>query len=139
MRRPRRAPRPAAYDCDRSGACSGCPWTLLQYVLHPLGLLERLGGIAVELDADRPLSGGDEAQLRRVRAHRGRLGEAVVGARALERVREDASLAVVDRLAALAVAHRDRVDHVFPGVRRDGIRRDVEEVRLAPLPDLRAT
>src|SRR5687768_2513192 len=118
---------------------SGNSFTLGKHVLHPFGLLERFGRVAVELDTDRPLSRGDESELRRVGADGRRLGEAVPGARALERVREDAALAVVDRLVALAVAHGDGVDDVLPRVRGDRIGRDVEEVSLRALADLGPT
>src|SRR3954454_10892993 len=104
---------------------SGVP--LFEHVLHPLGLLERLRGIAVKLDADCPLARLHVAQLALIRADCGRLDEAVVGARALERVREDASLARLDGLARLTILHRDRVQDILSSMRRDGIGRDVEE------------
>src|SRR5512146_1029763 len=116
---------------------SGGPWTLLQHVLHPLGLLERLGGIAVELDADRPLARGDEAKLRRVRADGRRLREPVVGPRTVQGVGEDAALARLDRLTTLAVADRHRVDDVLARVRRDRVGGDVEQIALTALTDLR--
>src|SRR5688500_2649168 len=102
---------------------SGNSFTLGKHVLHPFGLLEQLARVAVDLDTDRALARGRQSELRRVGADGRRLGEAGPGTRALERVREDAALAVVDRRVALAVAHGDGVDDVLPRVR--GIGSDV--------------
>src|SRR6478672_393110 len=54
---------------------SGNAVPLRKYVLHPLRLLERLGGIAMELDADRPLARRHVVESSRVRADLRRLDE----------------------------------------------------------------
>src|SRR3982750_2759412 len=138
MHPPRRALRPARCDYDRNGAWSGSPAPFLEHVLHPLSLLERLRGIAVELNPDRPLPRRDESQLRGVRPDGCPFPESGVRTGAFERVGEDAALARLDRLSGLTIAHRHRVDDVLASMWRDRIGCDVEQVGLAPLPDLRA-
>ena len=135
----RRARRRAECGCDRNDAWSGnVRGPLVEHVLHPLGLLEWLGGIAVELDADRPLP-----RRRRIAASPCRCRPPAPSrsrrrcARPRACWRRCGPSPVSIGWPRLPVAHRHRVDDVLARVRRDRIGRDGEQIRLAALADLR--
>src|SRR5688572_13723234 len=97
--------------------------------LHPVDPLDGargIGGIAAELDGDRPFAGEHVPESPVVCPELGAGSQRVEGTRSVSALGEDATFPALDRLVRLLVLDDDLVQGGLTGDRWGGIRRDAE-------------